>query len=103
MRSVLIALRMGLRWVEGMCCRRLLWDVRGAGGERDTLISLCNLYAAGWGAAAGASARGWEANPRLPANTWAESLVPSPQEHGSGQGQWWQLQESGGKAGVLHS
>lgn len=27
MRSVLIALQLGLHWVEGICCRSLPWEV----------------------------------------------------------------------------
>lgn len=72
MRSVLIA----QHWVEGICCRSFPWKVRRS-WRRETLISLGDLSAAQWRAAADAWARTRGGEP-IPASLQTHGQSPLP-------------------------
>lgn len=74
MRSVLIALQLGQHRAGGDVAGVSLQKCGGAGGEKDTMMSLWDLYAARWRAAAGA----------LALTGGGEAISAGPQTHGQG-------------------
>lgn len=97
-------MQLELHQVKGICCRSLPWEVERSWCETHTDFSLGPICSQVENCSrCPGSGRGWGGNPSRPANTWTESFDPSPQENGCWWGPRWQLQKSGGKAGMLHS
>ena len=78
MCSVLRALQLGWHRVRVYVARVSLEKCGGAGGERDTLVSLWSLYAARWRAATGALALMGGVGEAVPARL---QIHGQPQKH----------------------
>lgn len=82
--------------MEGLCCRSLPWKWGGAGDDRDTLVSRWDLYAAGWGAAAGVSVL-TRAGDATPASLQTHGQNPPSRAHkntdadGASGGSFWRV------------